>query len=332
VQVKRAWWVLAGAGLVLLVSSGFVFSRGQSASKSGLFVVNARGGPVTEVVAGCIESFAWSPDGKSIALARLVHDNAPADETVVLNVRTAKTRLVALGGRPEPPAWSPDGKQIAYGFHDSGVYVASSAGGRSKKLPGVGYWPDWSPDGKQIAYDTFSERIALVRRDGSGLKYLTAAHSTGSAVPVRWLPDRRRLVFAGPDNFGFGGKNLLVANVDSARPSRLTIAAGGTSLYAVAPRSGLTAYTDGKGRIYVVRPDGSGKRLLTTGNVGSWSPDGRRLVYTHGGVYVINANGTGKRQVAPRASVDGIGTVAASWSSRGQIAFILDAPSCGGPS
>ena len=330
-QVKGTLCVLAAAGFLVLAASGF--STGRSASRSGLFVVNAKGGSVTKAVSGCIESFAWSPDGRSIALARLIHDNSPDDETVVLNVRTGKTRFIASGGRPEPPAWSPDGTRIAFGEHDNGIYVASSAGGRSKKLPGVGYWPDWSPDGKWIAYDTFSQRVALVRRDGSGLQDLTAKESTGSPVPVRWLPGGKRLVFAGPEvNFGFAGRNLLLANVHKAPTRRLAGASGGTDLYAVAPRSGLTAYTDGKGRIYVVKPDGSGNRFLTAGNVGGWSPDGRQLVYTHGGVYVIGADGSGKRQIAPRASVDGIGTVEASWSSHGQVAFILDAPSCGGPS
>ena len=74
------------------------------------------------------------------------------------------------------------------------------------------------------------------------------------------------------------------------------------------------------------------KRPLWAQEVGSWSPNSRELVYTHGGVYVISSNGTGKRRVAPQASVDGIGTVEAAWSSRGQIAFILDSPGCGGPS
>jgi Tol biopolymer transport system component len=330
-QVKRTSCVLAAAGAVVLAASGF--STGHTGSSSGLYVVNAKGGRVTRIVAGCVESFAWSPDGRSIALARLIHDNAPTDETVVLNVQSGRTRFIAPGGRPEPPAWSPDGSKIALGADDSGLYVVSSTGGRPKKLPGDGYWPDWSRDGKRIAYSTFSQRVAFVKRDGSGLKYLTSGQSTGLDVPVRWLPDGRRLVFAGPETkTGYAGKNLLLANANKSRPVRLAVAAGGTSLYAVAPRSGLTAYSDGKGRIFVVKPDGSGSRLLASGSVGGWSPNGRQLVYTHGAVYVISANGTGKRKIASQASVDGIGTVEASWSSRGQIAFILDAPSCGGPS
>ncbi len=53
--------------------------------------------------------------------------------------------------------------------------------------------------------------------------------------------------------------------------------------------------------IWTVRPDGSERRKLISGDVGeaAWSPDGRRILYTHGAdgsrqVYVMNADGSGK--------------------------------------
>jgi Tol biopolymer transport system component len=307
-------------------------TSGRGESGSGLFVVAPGGGKPQKIVAGCIESFAWSPDGKSIALARLVNDYASEDETVVLDVESGRTRLIAKGGRGEPPAWSPDGSEIAFGRYDDGIYVGSSGGSSAlKKIPAVGYWPDWSRDGKQIAFDTFSEQVAVANPDGSGVKYLTRPKVTGLGVPVRWLPDGKRLLSAGPET-NFAGKDLLAVDVNGGGPTHIAAIAGGTNLYAIAPRSGLIAYSDGTDRIYVVSPDGSAKRRLATGSVGGWSTNGKQLVFADGGLYVINSDGTGIRQVAPRAGVDGIGTVVASWSSRGQIAYIDDSGACGGPS
>ena len=74
--------------------------------------------------------------------------------------------------------------------------------------------------------------------------------------------------------------------------------------------------------IYVVRSDGSGLRRLAAHARGpAWSPDGTRIAYTsfsRGGVWVMNADGSGKRRVTPAPG--GVEWVA--WSPDGrQILF-----------
>ena len=54
--------------------------------------------------------------------------------------------------------------------------------------------------------------------------------------------------------------------------------------------------------IYVMNADGSGKRRLSSGGSPSWSPDGRQIAFDRrGGINVMNADGTGQRRLITRA-------------------------------
>jgi Tol biopolymer transport system component len=47
-----------------------------------------------------------------------------------------------------------------------------------------------------------------------------------------------------------------------------------------------------------MNPDGTHRRRLAPGRRPQWSPDGRRISYDNNGIYVMNADGTGKKLVA----------------------------------
>ena len=59
----------------------------------------------------------------------------------------------------------------------------------------------------------------------------------------------------------------------------------------------------GSGALYLINPDGSGKTFLTGGNFPSWSPDGTKIAFIADApdplfyLFVINADGTGRRQL-----------------------------------
>ena len=75
--------------------------------------------------------------------------------------------------------------------------------------------------------------------------------------------------------------------------------------------------------VYVVRSDGTGlKRLAANAQGPAWSPDGSKIAYTslsaRGGVWVMNADGSGKRRVTPAPG----GAEWVAWSPDGrQILF-----------
>lgn len=109
----------------------------------------------------------------------------------------------------------------------------------------------WSPDGESIAFaDATSERtpgstdIFIVAADGSGLRQVT---QTGQAIEPLWSPDGSTLVFTAP-------------------------ASGGSIA--------------GAATLWAIGVDGSGLRELTHADArtadiaGSFSPDGRRLLFT----------------------------------------------------
>ena len=73
-------------------------------------------------------------------------------------------------------------------------------------------------------------------------------------------------------------------------------------------RIALTTDRQGDSEIYAMDADGTHVRRLTRtrgfDGFGSYSPDGRKLLYyrNEGGVWVMNANGTGKRNLTPASA------------------------------
>lgn len=91
-------------------------------------------------------------------------------------------------------------------------------------------------------------------------------------------------------------------------------------------------------RLYTVRPDGSGLRILTSSpeaddSAADWSPDGRKVVFRRDfkrgepdatvDVLVINRDGTGERNLTRASCGDCLGSDEPAWSPDGRkIAFM----------
>jgi Tol biopolymer transport system component len=107
---------------------------------------------------------------------------------------------------------------------------------------------------------------------------------------------------------------LWIMNADGSNPAR--VARDATGGVAWSPDERQIAYWQASQRgsrgnkIYVVRPDGSGRRLLTrSGLWPNWSPDGQRIVFTswrdrNWEIYVMNAGGGKHRNLTRNAGPD----------------------------
>lgn len=136
---------------------------------------------------------------------------------------------------------------------------------------------EYSPDGRRIAY-VGEQGIYVANADGSDPQPVTHDGSDPyrSTYEVNWSPDGRSLVFVRLEEVG-GGYFLYTVRVDGSRERWLD--EGRESAWS--PDGRLIAYTIGND-LFVVRPDGTGRRRLTSTRHSfsdlDWAPDGRSLV------------------------------------------------------
>jgi Tol biopolymer transport system component len=252
---------------------------GAGPARSGIGLLSATRGPSQQRtdVTGCTddrkppsdcpldyESPAFSPNGRWIAF------DAGRRIGVVRTDGTGRHLLPVAGKDVASPAWSANGKRIVFdvarttpvasSIHD--LYVAAADGsGRAKRLVRDAADPSWSVDGL-LAFErpsTPGRRPRIWVSDSSG------AHARPVSVGTRSLRDYSRDPDFAPD-----GKRLV---------------------YFSLPRS----------RLVTVRPDGRDRRVLSAATNPAynpaWSPDGRRLAWDWGGIYVARSDGTHARQI-----------------------------------
>ncbi len=187
------------------------------------------------------------------------------------------------------PRFSPTTQEITYLSYFKNkprVYLYNIDTGQQEVLgdfPGMTFAPRFSPDGNKV--------IMSMARDGNSdifvmdlrtrvITQLTK-HPAIDTSPS-YSPDGRRIVFNSDRG---GSQQLYVMDADGGNVKRISFGKGRFATPVWSPRGDLIAFTRMyKGRFFigVMRPDGSGERLLTESFLDegpTWAPNGRVLMF-----------------------------------------------------
>jgi TolB protein len=155
---------------------------------------------------------------------------------------------------------------------------------------------------------------------------VTNAPASEERYPA-WSPDGKKMVFTSNrhDSTTF---DLYIADADGGNVSRLThLPKGSVAYWPSFTRDGkFVFFNEGNSSmIYRISPGGKELKQMARGRDGHISPDGKQIVFTQQGskgygVWVMDANGTNRRQIVAMESE--IGGIAPVWSNNGKkIAF-----------
>jgi Tol biopolymer transport system component len=246
-----------------------------------LFVSNADGTDVVDFDRSA-GAPSWSPDGSMIAFSSFRKDT---DYDIVVASRDGVSSRVIVDSplSDTTPRWSPLGDAIAFTRYpvldrdpgDEDIYVVGPDGTGLTKLTGGPEWdsePVWSPDGTRIAYLSAGE-IRVMNADGSGKVAVTDAPTNDVGNPVG-SPDGSRIAFVVHSGTSW---DVYVVNADGTGQIALATTPLDETGPEWSPDGSLIAYSaaessescqcdnSGSFDIYVMRPDGTGTRRLTTG-------------------------------------------------------------------
>jgi Tol biopolymer transport system component len=290
-----------------------------------------------------------TPPGKNgrIAFKRYLDGSRSTGAIYVIGVNGTAAHQVtkpAPGVVDDQPDWSPDGSLLAfYRCVPDGpcnVYTVKPDGSDLAVLnPADGQDPTFLPGGNQIVYTRSTgpvrhfantdqiehSDIVVTDLDGTNTRVLTGSRPFGGDyLDAQFSPDGTRFFYIranSPLSKPTGAHALFVARADGSAQRQITP----WSLDAIDPEWSpdgkqilFRSYDGGaaQSQIYVVRPDGSGRRPLTHAKSGttvlssSYSPDGKWITFSQSGragqpdIFVMRANGTAIRPVTRTTAWD----------------------------
>jgi TolB protein len=226
-----------------------------------------------------------APTGK-IAFSKSEGDRPEDKYLWIMNADGTGARMIFE--RASDPAFSADGTKIAYYHWTDGMWLANVDGSNARKWVGdsKARSPAWSHDGRWLAFTTIDVVPSSVLPNETPVRRGVVV----GAMP-EWSPDDTQIVFQTCRENTCGiykanaqtGATMLVVGDDGALP--VWSPDGRTILY--------QKEVDGKYQLFVINPDGTGKKQLTTGPAphvaANWSRDGNFIFYRSpdGGAWAI---------------------------------------------
>jgi TolB protein len=221
------------------------------------------------------------------------------------------------------PRFSPTAREITYLSYINNrprVYLYNIDTGQQEVLgdfPGMTFAPRFSPDGNRVLLSMAQEgNTEIYAMDLRTRRTERLTNSPAIDTSPSFAPDGRQIVF-NSDRGGTQQLYVMAATGDNVR--RISFGSGRYGTPVWSPRGDLIAFTkiaEGEFFIGVMRPDGSGERLLTKAflvEAPTWAPNGRVLMYFkqspsdsrgQGGgsrLYSIDLTGYNEREIATPA-------------------------------
>lgn len=187
------------------------------------------------------------------------------------------------------PRFSPNEQMVTYLSYKNGkprVYLYNLQTGRQTILgdfPGMTFAPRFSPSGKHVIMSLAKNgNTDIYELDLATNRARQVTRNSGIDTSPTYSPDGQRLVFESDRG---GSQQLYVMDTYGDTAKRISFGKGRYANPVWSPRGDLIAFTkmlSGKFYIGVMKPDGSGERLITTAyhvEGPTWAPNGRYLAY-----------------------------------------------------
>jgi len=212
------------------------------------------------------------------------------------------------------PRFSPSTQEITYLSYFNNrprVYLFNIDTGQQEVLgdfPGMTFAPRFSPDGNSVIMSMAQGgNSEIYTMDLRTRKVQRLTNNPAIDTSPSYSPDGMRVTFNSDRG---GSQQIYTMDASGANVARISHAKGRYGTPVWSPRGDLIAFTriDG-GTFYigVMRPDGSGERLLTQGYLvegPTWSPNGRVLSFfrqnsgsANPKLYTIDLTGYNEREV-----------------------------------
>lgn len=236
-------------------------------------------------------------------------------------------RLTNNTFRDDNPRFNADGTRIIFSSNRNNsrdeIYVMNADGTnvtRLTNIAGDNLQPVFSPDGTKITFVSrrvnARENIFIMNSDGSDQVQLTNVFPRQAFSPS-FNADGTRILFDKSYTVsGITYRDVFTMNTDGTNVVQLTQEVIGSNFAANYSRDGsritfVSARGGGVNHIYTMNADGTNQQRVTNSAAQeafpSFSPDGARIAFrnvTSGGLYLVNADGTGLSAIPGGHSTD----------------------------